>query len=105
MAYAATPTDTVPDAAQAEFDLSIEGMTCASCVGRVEKALRRVPGVTEASANLATERAHVVGSGIDGETLIAAVDRTGFRPPRSPPRRRAPAARRRRRRATGPGRT
>ncbi|UEM03102.1 heavy metal translocating P-type ATPase [Skermanella rosea] len=79
MAYAATRTDTVPDAAQAEFDLSIEGMTCASCVGRVEKALRRVPGVTEASVNLATERAHVVGSGLDGETLVAAVDRTGFR--------------------------
>ena len=79
MAYAAIRTDNPPDAGQAEFDLSIEGMTCASCVGRVEKALRRVPGVTEASVNLATERAHVVGSGLDGETLVAAVDRTGFR--------------------------
>ncbi|WP_158047438.1 heavy metal translocating P-type ATPase [Skermanella pratensis] len=79
MAYAAIRTDNSPDAGQAEFDLSIEGMTCASCVGRVEKALRRVPGVTEASVNLATERAHVVGSGLDGNTLVAAVDRTGFR--------------------------
>ena len=53
-------------------------MTCASCVGRVEKALKRVPGVTEAAVNLATERAHVTGHGIDADTLVAAVDRTGF---------------------------
>jgi Cu+-exporting ATPase len=44
----------------------------------VEKALKRVPGVTEAAVNLATERAHVVGHGIDAETLAAAVERTGF---------------------------
>ncbi len=40
-------------------ELNIEGMTCASCVGRVEKALKAVPGVTSASVNLATERATV----------------------------------------------
>src|SRR4051794_29508803 len=84
MAYAAaTPTaSTTPDKSSAlppaEFDLAVEGMTCASCVGRVEKALKRVPGVTEAAVNLATERAHVMGHGIDAETLVAAVDRTGF---------------------------
>ena len=84
MAYAAaTPTDddTVlkPSALPpAEFDLAVEGMTCASCVGRVEKALKKVPGVTDAAVNLATERAHVTGHGIDAETLVAAVDRTGF---------------------------
>lgn len=39
--------------------LSIEGMTCASCVGRVERAIRRLPGVAEVSVNLATERAGV----------------------------------------------
>ena len=39
--------------------LPIEGMTCASCVRRVEKALVKVPGVTEASVNLATEKASV----------------------------------------------
>jgi len=44
----------------------------------VEKALKRVPGVTDAAVNLATERAHVTGHGIDAETLVAAVDRTGF---------------------------
>ena len=40
-------------------DLGIGGMTCASCVGRVERALRKVPGVQDATVNLATERAHV----------------------------------------------
>jgi Cu+-exporting ATPase len=38
-------------------DLDIEGMTCASCVRRVEKALAKVPGVSEARVNFATERA------------------------------------------------
>ena len=85
MAYAAatsTTDHTLPDKSSAlppaEFDLAVEGMTCASCVGRVEKALKRVPGVTDAAVNLATERAHVTGHGIDAETLVAAVDRTGF---------------------------
>ncbi|WP_420007131.1 cation transporter, partial [Vibrio cholerae] len=40
-------------------ELAIEEMTCASCVGRVEKALAQVPGVLEATVNLATERARV----------------------------------------------
>jgi P-type Cu+ transporter len=84
MAYAAaTPTATSTDVKSAdlppaEFDLAVEGMTCASCVGRVEKALKRVPGVADAAVNLATERAHVTGHGIDAEALVAAVDRTGF---------------------------
>ena len=41
------------------LDLGIGGMTCASCVGRVERALRKVPGVQEASVNLATESARI----------------------------------------------
>lgn len=40
-------------------ELSIEDMTCSSCVGRVEKALKQIPGVIEANVNLATERASV----------------------------------------------
>ena len=40
-----------------ELAFDIDDMTCASCVGRVERALRAVPGVTAATANLATERA------------------------------------------------
>lgn len=45
--------------APASLDIGIGGMTCASCVTRVEKALKKVPGVTEASVNLATESARV----------------------------------------------
>ena len=45
------------DPVPASVELAISGMTCASCVGRVEKALRRVPGVVDATVNLATERA------------------------------------------------
>ncbi|WP_347814300.1 copper ion binding protein, partial [Pseudomonas sp. 78_B] len=41
------------------FELDIAGMTCASCVGRVEKALAQVPGVARATVNLATEKATV----------------------------------------------
>src|SRR5690606_31499926 len=40
-------------------DLKIEGMSCASCVARVERALRRLPGILDATVNLATERARV----------------------------------------------
>ena len=66
--------------------LQIEGMTCASCVGRVEKALGRVPGVLSASVNLATEQARLVltGGGAAGEhsaaaiAAMAAVDQAGY---------------------------
>ncbi|MDP9631583.1 heavy metal translocating P-type ATPase [Ensifer sp. Root142] len=46
-------------AAEESIELAIEGMTCASCVARIEKALKAVPGVADASVNLATERASV----------------------------------------------
>ncbi|NVD42459.1 cadmium-translocating P-type ATPase [Ensifer sp. HO-A22] len=46
-------------AAEESIELAIEGMTCASCVARIEKALKAVPGVTQANVNLATERASV----------------------------------------------
>lgn len=60
-------------------DLSIEGMSCASCVGRVERALRAVPGVSAASVNLATERAQVrLASGSTPEALVQAVARAGY---------------------------
>ncbi|MBK9363612.1 MAG: copper-translocating P-type ATPase [Rubrivivax sp.] len=62
------------------WQLRIEGMTCASCVARVEKALRKVPGVTMASVNLATETASVATrGGADGVApLLAAVARAGY---------------------------
>ncbi|WP_124949731.1 heavy metal translocating P-type ATPase [Sulfuriferula thiophila] len=47
------------DVAQQPIDVGIEGMTCASCVARVEKALTKVPGVSSVAVNLATERAHI----------------------------------------------
>ena len=53
----------------------VEGMTCASCVARVERALRRVPGVTDASVNLAAETASVRGTAAAGavrDALVAA---------------------------------
>jgi Cu+-exporting ATPase len=59
-----------------EFD--IEGMTCASCVARVEKALKAVPGVSGATVNLATERASVQGPGVDSAAVLAAVERAGY---------------------------
>ncbi|MCC7461276.1 MAG: copper-translocating P-type ATPase [Gammaproteobacteria bacterium] len=60
--------------------LAISGMTCASCVARVERALRSVPGVVSAQANLATERCEVVrwkgqASTVD---LLAALERAGY---------------------------
>ena len=59
--------------------LSVEGMTCASCVGRVERALRAVPGVTEATVNLATERAVVTTNGApDRSRLVAAIEGAGY---------------------------
>ena len=65
--------------AQREIDLNIAGMTCASCVGRVEKALLKVPGVLAASVNLATESARIkVTGGADAATLIAAIDKAGY---------------------------
>ncbi len=58
-------------------ELSIDGMTCASCVGRVERALQAVPGVTSANVNLATEQATVEGTA-DVAALIAALAETGY---------------------------
>ena len=58
-------------------ELSVEGMTCASCVGRVERALRAVPGVTGATVNLATETAQVTGLA-DTAALISAIKAAGY---------------------------
>lgn len=60
-----------------QIDLAIEGMTCASCVGRIERALTAVPGVSAAQVNLATERAQVTGH-VDPARLMAAVASVGF---------------------------
>ena len=65
------------DVPEQTYELDIEGMTCASCVGRAEKALRAVPGVSEASVNLATERA-TIKARASVESLIEAVENAGY---------------------------
>ena len=62
---------------QASVELSVQGMTCASCVGRVEKSLRAVKGVKEATVNLATERATVRGTA-GADDLITAIEKIGY---------------------------
>ncbi|WP_290884561.1 heavy metal translocating P-type ATPase [Arenimonas sp.] len=62
-----------------EISMAILGMTCASCAGRVEKALANVPGVQSASVNLATETARVqVLAGTSQEALVAAISGAGY---------------------------
>ncbi len=66
-------------APQTTTELDIGGMTCAACVSRVEKGLRRIPGVIDCSVNLATETARVrTADGIEVDTLIGAVGKTGY---------------------------
>lgn len=61
-------------------DLVVEGMSCASCVGRVERALKAVPGVLDGSVNLATGRAHVryVGGAETVSAISAALAKAGY---------------------------
>ncbi|MGJ7916234.1 heavy metal translocating P-type ATPase [Massilia sp. LXY-6] len=66
------------DTAPAELQLAVRGMTCASCVARVEKALKKVPGVLDASVNLATEQATVQGAALDADAIVAAVAQAGY---------------------------
>nr|WP_276800714.1 heavy metal translocating P-type ATPase [Cellulomonas iranensis] len=75
---------TAPDGVGAAgIDLAVEGMTCASCVARVEKRLNRVPGAT-ATVNLALETAHVEITPTDDapaptvDDLVAAVRAAGY---------------------------
>lgn len=65
----------------ARLSLAVEGMTCASCMGRVERAFRAVPGVTDAAVNLATERAVVTTAGTDRAGLVAAIEGAGYSVP------------------------
>jgi len=66
---------TVPER---ELELAIDGMTCASCVGRVEKAVQKVDGVSEVRVNLSTERATVFYGVAAIPDIIRAVQKTGF---------------------------
>lgn len=82
----ATPTDILAalatagyPARQMKITLSVDGMTCGACTGRVERVLKAQPGVLSAEANLATRRAviSVLGRG-DAAALAAAVTRAGY---------------------------
>ncbi|CAB3657343.1 Copper-exporting P-type ATPase [Paraburkholderia sediminicola] len=78
------PADATPSRTT---ELDIGGMTCASCAMRVEKALAKVPGVTRASVNLATEKASIDSdAAVDPETLAGAVRKAGYEAtPSTPP--------------------
>lgn len=67
--------------AEEVLEFPVEGMTCASCIGRVEKALKAIPGVTDAAANLAQERARVrfFRGAASFDDFAAAVERAGYK--------------------------
>ena len=68
----------------AAVDLSVQGMTCASCVGRVERALKKLPGVQDAQVNLATEKASIRFEGApDIPAAIAAIEKAGYEVPQT----------------------
>ncbi|MFP5492212.1 MAG: heavy metal translocating P-type ATPase [Bacteriovoracia bacterium] len=63
-----------------EVQYNIEGMTCASCVFRVEKSLKKTPGITKAQVNLATETATVTfADKVADQMVIQAVDKAGYK--------------------------
>jgi Cu+-exporting ATPase len=77
---AVTPREQVvgQGAANAGLDVGIEGMTCASCVGRVERTIRKIPGVSDVEVNLGTEHARIAFSGkLDAAALAEAVRGAG----------------------------
>ncbi|MET9908451.1 heavy metal translocating P-type ATPase [Streptomyces sp. NPDC006476] len=77
-----SPTASVP---ASEVELSIGGMTCASCAARIEKKLNRMDGVT-ATVNFATEKAKVsYPEGVEVADLIATVEKTGYTAEEPPP--------------------
>ena len=70
---------TVTDERPLVTELSVSGMTCASCVAHVGRALRKVPGVADAQVNLATERASVThAAGLDAQRLVEAIEGAGY---------------------------
>ena len=73
-------TETRDAAAEQQVTLRVTGMTCASCVAHVEKALKRLPGVADAAVNLATERARVSydPAAVAIEQMVEAVEEVGY---------------------------
>ncbi|HEX2350875.1 MAG TPA: heavy metal translocating P-type ATPase, partial [Ktedonobacterales bacterium] len=77
---AASETLAAPTAAVTRATLALEGMTCASCAMRIEKGLKKLPGVSEANVNLATERATVSydAAQVNVDDLIQKVSAVGY---------------------------
>ncbi|WP_374473449.1 copper ion binding protein, partial [Arenimonas sp.] len=74
-----TPLPIPPTDAASHFRFGVTGMTCSSCAGRVEKALAKVPGVSSATVNLATESADVTTDGsVSAAAITAAVEGAGY---------------------------
>jgi P-type Cu+ transporter len=67
-------------AEESPWEFAIGGMTCVSCVRRVEKAINKIPGVTVANVNLATEHATVVAdrATVSAEAITHAVEQVGY---------------------------
>src|SRR5690625_3852967 len=63
---------------QQQLTININGMNCASCVGRIERALAQTPGVAEASVNLATGKAQVSTDAATPQQVIAAIKSAGY---------------------------
>jgi Cu+-exporting ATPase len=87
MTVVTEPTKATRDGARARrrVDLPVAGMSCASCVARVEQHLRQVPGVAAAEVNFAAERAAVTfdPAAVSVQRLVAAVHDAGYEVPRA----------------------
>ncbi len=75
----AATTEATTEEGAIRLQIPVEGMTCASCVRRVEKAVASVPGVAESAVNFATETLSVTpGPGFSAEALLEAIDKAGY---------------------------
>ena len=75
-------TAPVPSPSLIDWSFPVEGMTCASCVSRVEKVLVRLPHVASASVNLATETATLMSApDLQAHTITEAIERAGYSVP------------------------
>jgi Cu+-exporting ATPase len=74
-----TSLEATPAGADRQFTIGVTGMTCAACASRIEKVLRRVPGVSTASVNLANETARIAGDArVTSAAIEAAIAKTGY---------------------------
>ena len=73
------PPQTVVHARPRTVAFDVEGMTCAACVNRIERYLRKVDGVETAAVNLATERATVVAAeDVTAAQILKAIEAAGY---------------------------